>query len=320
MVDIQHLTKEYAGFKALDDLSLRIEAGDTFGFIGPNGAGKTTTIKILATLLEPTSGEARVAGLSVLDDPEGVRERLGYMPDAFGVYDGMRVHEYLEFFAAAYRSPRRERSRLVNDVLELTEMTPRRHDFVEALSVGLRQRLCLAKTLIHDPAVLVLDEPASGLDPRARIEFRELMKALSGMGKTIIVSSHILPELADFCNKIGIIEAGRLLEFGTVDEVLARVQSGASRRINVRFTGDLGTVRALLEKTPGVEAIRDSNHGSALQLDFGGSLEAMSELLERLATARVGLLGFWEEQTDLEDVFMKITHGGVGSGAGETSV
>ncbi|MBM3464981.1 MAG: ABC transporter ATP-binding protein [Armatimonadetes bacterium] len=321
MIEIENLEKSYGPAVAVERLSLRIETGDAFGFIGPNGAGKTTTIKILATLLEPSAGTVLINGYCAVEEPEKVREVLGYMPDHFGVYDGMRVWEYLDFFAAAYRKPRGQRLGLVADVLELTDMTPRRNDFVDALSVGLKQRLCLAKTLIHDPSVLVLDEPASGLDPRARIEFRELMKELTRLGKTLFVSSHILPELADFCNKIGIIEGGRLLEFGEVDEVTARVESASYRVVNVRVIGEPAAAREILQACPQLANVREQNGRrrsdgtSQLQAEFSGTLDDMPALVDRLVAEKVRLVGFWEEKTDLEDVFMKITRGGVGGGA-----
>jgi ABC-2 type transport system ATP-binding protein len=308
MIEIDRVTRKYGRAIAVDGLDLRIAAGEAFGFIGPNGAGKTTTIKMLATLIEPTEGDVRIAGYSVVEEPEKVRSVLGYMPDHFGVYSGMRVWEYLEFFAAAYRRQKAERLRLVEDVLDLTDMTPRRNDFVEHLSTGLLQRVCLAKTLIHDPQVLVLDEPASGLDPRARVEFRELMKALTRMGKTLFVSSHILPELADFCTKIGIIESGRLLEFGGVDEVVARAQ--ATRVISVRVGGEVERAMELLGALPLLANVRVDGSPQVIQADFLGQVDDMADLVDRLVAERIRLTGLWEEKTDLEDVFMKITRGG----------
>src|SRR5687768_10011774 len=224
MIQIKNLSKKYRDLVALRDLNLTIEKGDVFGFIGPNGAGKTTTIKILATLLEPSTGEAYVDGIDVVRHPLEVRRIIGYMPDFFGVYDDVKVWEYLDFFAAAYKIPANKRKGIIDDVLELTDLTGKREAYVESLSRGMKQRLCLAKTLVHDPKVLLLDEPASGLDPRARIEFRELLKELRAMGKTIIVSSHILPELADFCNKIGIIEKGEMIVSGDVNDIIKQVR------------------------------------------------------------------------------------------------
>ena len=212
MIQTLRLQKRYGKLVAVRNLNIEIEEGDIFGFIGPNGAGKTTTLRILATLLAPSWGEAYIDGINVMANPYGVKRVVGFMPDTFGVYDGMRLREYLDFFGAAYKIPKKKRSGMVDDVLTLTDLTSKADDYVSAFSRGMKQRCLLAKTLIHDPKVLLLDEPASGLDPRARIEIRELLKTLRGMGKTIMISSHILSELGDVCNKIGIIERGELLE------------------------------------------------------------------------------------------------------------
>ena len=233
MIEAVKLTKHYGKFVALKDLDLEIEQGDIYGFIGPNGAGKTTTIRILATLLEATSGHATIDGHDVAKEPYEVKKILGFMPDEFGVYDGMRLREYLDFFGAAYKIPQRKRASIIDDVLELTDLTSKADDFVSAFSRGMKQRCCLAKTLIHDPKVLLLDEPASGLDPRARIEMKELLKTLCAMGKTILISSHILSELGDMCNKIGILEHGELLASGEVSEIMARVKEVQELRIEV---------------------------------------------------------------------------------------
>lgn len=224
MIQIKDLTKTYRDLTAVRGLNLTIEKGDVFGFIGPNGAGKTTTIKVLATLLEPTTGAAYVDGVDVVRNPLEVRRLIGYMPDFFGVYDDVKVWEYLDFFAAAYKIPVNKRKGIIDDVLELTDLTGKREAYVESLSRGMKQRLCLSKTLVHDPKVLLLDEPASGLDPRARIEFRALLKELQSMGKTIFVSSHILPELADFCNVVGIMERGHLIVSGRVNDIVQKLE------------------------------------------------------------------------------------------------
>ena len=223
MVQIKHLRKEYpaegkgAPSVAVKDLSLDLEPGDIFGFIGPNGAGKTTTLKMLCGLIVPTAGTALLDGIDVVTFPEQIRSIVGYMPDVYGLYDDIKVWEYLDFFAAAYRIPKEKRARIVDDVLSLTDLTEKKQSYVNKLSRGMQQRLCLAKVLVHDPKVMLLDEPASGLDPRARIEIRELLKELQSMGKTILVSSHILPEMEEFCNKIGIIERGELIVAGDVN-------------------------------------------------------------------------------------------------------
>src|SRR5262245_12761213 len=233
MIQIQHLRKEYKELVAVKDLNLDLEAGDIFGFIGPNGAGKTTTIKMLSTLLTPTAGRAMVDGIDVVRYPEQVRGIVGYMPDFFGVYDDIKVWEYLDFFAAAYRIPKDKRPQIIDDVLTLTDLNVKKDAYVESLSRGMKQRLCLAKTLVHDPKVLLLDEPASGLDPRARIEIKELLKELKAMGKTIIVSSHILPELADFCNKIGIIEKGQMIVAGDVNSIIRQVSGHHTLEVRI---------------------------------------------------------------------------------------
>src|SRR6185503_3555525 len=236
MIELTDFGKDYGDFKAVDRLNLKIEAGELFGFIGPNGAGKSTTIRFLATLLKASNGEGIVNGHSVTRDPLGVRRSVGYMPDNFGVYDGMKVWEFLDFFAVAYQIPRVRRKQVIGDVLELLDLTVKRDDFVNGLSRGMKQRLCLAKTLVHDPPVLILDEPSSGLDPRARLEVKALLKELRRMGKTILISSHILTELADTCTSIGIIERGQLLLHGPIETVYRQIQR--NRHIEVRFTAN----------------------------------------------------------------------------------
>ena len=305
MIQINHLHKQYKGLNAVKDLSLQLDAGDIFGFIGPNGAGKTTTIKMLATLLKPTSGTAFIDGIDVIEQPEAVRGRIGYMPAFFGIYDDMRVWEYLDFFAGAYRLPKSNRPRVIDDVLNLTDLIGKKDNYVEELSTGMKQRLCLAKTLIHDPKVLLLDEPASGLDPRARIEIKELFKELKAMGKTIIISSHILPELADFCNKVGIIERGEMLVSGDVSDIMAQVSGG--RTLEIKLIGDDDRAIPLLESAEGVLAARIVN--GHLQVDFSGDLEAQADLNMMLIQSGLRVLSFTEQETDLEDIFMKVTKG-----------
>lgn len=305
MIQINHLYKEYKGLTAVKDLSLHLEAGDIFGFIGPNGAGKTTTIKMLATLLKPTSGQALIDGIDVVEYPEAVRGRIGYMPAFFGIYDDMRVWEYLDFFAGAYRLPKAQRPRIIDDVLNLTDLTGKKDNYVEELSTGMKQRLCLAKTLIHDPKVLLLDEPASGLDPRARIEIKELFKELKAMGKTIIISSHILPELADFCNKVGIIERGELLVSGDVQDIMAQVTGG--RTLEITLLGDNARAQEVLADAPGVRAVRLID--SRLHVEFSGDPETQAELNKLLIDHGLRVLTFSEQETDLEDIFMKVTKG-----------
>ncbi len=307
VIETIDLTKKYGAFTALDNFNLSIEEGEIFGFIGPNGAGKTTTIRILATLLAPTSGKAFVAGNDVSKDPRAIKKILGYMPDDFGVYDGMRLREYLDFFGAAYRIPGRERKSIIDDVLQLTDLTSKADEYVSAFSRGMKQRCCLAKTLIHNPTVLLLDEPASGLDPRARIEMKELLKTLSGMGKTILVSSHILSELGDMSTKIGIIERGKLLASGNVKDILAGIRQALELRIEAIEGGD--AVEAALKSTPGIAGYERSGGDFHVRTNMGR--EEMAELHARIVRDGARLLFFGEEQGSLEDLFLTVTKGGV---------
>ncbi|MCC7493344.1 MAG: ABC transporter ATP-binding protein [Fimbriimonadaceae bacterium] len=309
MLELLNLTKEYRNLRAVDNLNLTLQPGEIFGFIGPNGAGKTTTIKMIATLLRPTSGEARVNGINVVEAPEKVRSIIGYMPDYFGVYDDVKVWEYLDFFAAAYKIPRGERPRIIDDVLELTDLTGKREAFVEELSRGMKQRLCLAKTLVHEPLLLLLDEPASGLDPRARIEIRELLKELRRMGKTIFVSSHILSELADFCTTIGIIEAGRLIAAGSVEQIIER--TGIVRSVEIRATAGLEKVESLLRDVPLVQEVVFEPETDKFQVSFNGQLDDVADLLKTLLDNGVRVVQAIESASDLEEVFLRVTKGQV---------
>jgi ABC-2 type transport system ATP-binding protein len=254
IVETKDLTRRYGSTLALDRLTLEIPQGAIFGFIGPNGAGKTTTMRILTTLLSPTSGEAWVAGRSVLKDPLGVRKVVGFMPDFFGVYDNMKVWEYLDFFGRSYGVPASRRASLIGELLELVDLGHKRDAFVMTLSRGMKQRLSLARTMIHDPALLILDEPASGLDPRARIELRELLKELRALGKTVMISSHILTELAEMCTHIAIIERGRLLAAGDVQTILRSLQP--HRTLEVRVLGAAARAQELLRAHAGVLDVR----------------------------------------------------------------
>ncbi|MBX6313954.1 MAG: ABC transporter ATP-binding protein [Isosphaeraceae bacterium] len=306
MIEVIHFTKRYGDFVAVDDLSFTIGKGEIFGFIGPNGAGKSTTIRFLATLLRPTAGDGRIAGHSVVADPMAVRRVIGFMPDDFGVYDGMKVWEFLDFFAVAYEIPRSQRKRIIGQVLELLDLTHKRDDYVNGLSKGMKQRLCLAKTLVHDPPVLILDEPASGLDPRARLEMKALLTELKGMGKTILVSSHILSELADFCTSIGIIERGKLLAAGSIQDIQRQLRS--HRVLKVRVL-DPNTDRAatILRDDRGVRSVESFDH--TVTCEFEGQEEDLARLLGRLVTNGVQVHSFAEEELSLEEVFMIITKG-----------
>jgi len=305
MIELIDFGKCYGDFTAVAHLNLKIGPGETFGFIGPNGAGKSTTIRFLATLLKATDGEGIVNGLSVTREPLEVRRNIGYMPDTFGVYDGMKVWEFLDFFAVAYQIPRARRKQTISDVLELLDLTHKRDDFVNGLSRGMKQRLCLAKTLVHDPPVLILDEPASGLDPRARLEVKALLKELRRMGKTILISSHILTELADCCTSIGIIERGQLLMHGTIDDVYRRIQG--NRTIVVRFVDNMDVGLSVIRSHPRTHDVRVEDHGCRVEL--AGSEEDAADLLAQLVRQGVRLQSFAEKEPTLEDVFMMVTKG-----------
>src|SRR6188508_50028 len=264
MIELIDFGKDYGDFRAVEALSLKIGAGEMFGFIGPNGAGKSTSIRFLATLLKATRGEGTVNGHSVTKDPMAVRQSVGYMPDNFGVYDGMKVWEFLDFFAVAYRLPYGRRKQVINDVLELLDLGHKRDDFVNGLSRGMKQRLCLAKTLVHDPPVLILDEPSSGLDPRARLEFKALLKELRRMGKTILISSHILSELADCCTSIGIIERGQLLMHGPIEDVYRQIRG--NRTVEVRFVDSMDVGLSVIRSCPETLNVQAEDHRATVEL------------------------------------------------------
>jgi ABC-2 type transport system ATP-binding protein len=305
VIETRDLTKQYGDLFAIKQLDLNLAAGDVFGFIGPNGAGKTTTMRILATLLNPTWGEAYVCGYSIYTKPKEIRRVIGYMPDFFGVYDDMKVTEYLEFFAAAYRIKGAGRRKVCDQVLDLVDLGYKRDALVTSLSRGMTQRLGLARVLLHDPQVLLLDEPASGLDPRARIEIRGLLKELRNMGKTIMVSSHILPELADICNKIGIIERGELVVNSDVADVMKRVRRQTILKIGVR--GDGIAAAKLLEQHDSVDVVVAENGTATVTLKVG--IEDYSDLPTVLIAAGHRLTLFREEELNLETAFMELTKG-----------
>ncbi|MBI2192937.1 MAG: ABC transporter ATP-binding protein [Planctomycetes bacterium] len=307
MIEVKGLHKSYGGFEAVKDVSFQVAPGTVFGFIGPNGAGKTTTIRMLSTLLEPTAGTALVDGHCVVNYPERVRQIIGYMPDRFGVYEGIQVWEYLEFFAAAYKLPRGRRRAIAEEVMELTDLTPLKEKLVSELSKGMRQRLCLAKTLIHDPKVLILDEPAAGLDPRARIEFRALLVELSRMGKTVFISSHILTELSGICQEVGIIEQGQILACGSVESI-ARALS-PSRRVRIRVLRGAAEAVEWLKKRP--EVLEAAADGETVRATLQGGEEVVPEIVKYLAGLDVPIAGLEQEHHNLETLFMQITKGAV---------
>ncbi|HEY4391227.1 MAG TPA: ABC transporter ATP-binding protein [Paenibacillus sp.] len=308
MIEIHNLTKTYGSFHALESVNINIDKGTVFGFVGPNGAGKTTTMSILATLLLPTSGTAKVGGYDVVQHPHEVRKRIGYMPDFFGVYDQFKTTEYLHFYGASYGIPRGERDKLIPQLLELVNLSDKRDSYVDSLSRGMKQRLCLARCLVHDPEVLILDEPASGLDPRARIEMREIIKELKLMGKTIIISSHILPELAEMVDEIGVIEHGRMVAQGKVAEIQNRLR--VKRVLHIRTLGQEENLGSWLRDEAYVSQVFIDAAGVHIHFN-GGDLE-QSELLARMVSAGFKIISFNEAQTNLEDVFLEITKGGSG--------
>lgn len=307
-VKARHLRKCFGRLAAVDDLTFDVPAGSIFGFVGPNGAGKTTTLRILAALLPPTSGEAWVCGESVSERSRSVRQQIGYLPDFFGVYDDLTVTEYLSFYAHGHGVPRSRRARVIADLLELLDLGPKRDAFVNTLSRGLKQRLGLARCLVHDPTVLLLDEPASGLDPRARIELREILRELQKMGKTIIVSSHILPELADLCSHLGIISHGRMIVHGSVADVLARARPRQS--IVVRALGETDRVADYLRRSAGVTQL--AVDGDEIIADVDADDPSIAELLRSMIEARLPVLEFHKRPEGLEEVFLAVTDGADG--------
>jgi ABC-2 type transport system ATP-binding protein len=311
-IEIKELNKRYGSRLAVDGLNLTVEEGEVFGFVGPNGAGKTSTIRILAGLLRPTSGEASVAGFSVHHAAAEVKRRIGYMPDFFGVYPDLSVQEYLDFFSACYQIPEQRRSALIDELLELVELSHRRADRVEQLSRGLKQRLSLARTLIHDPEVLLLDEPAAGLDPRARIEIRELLVELARMGKTVFFSTHILSDVAEICSRVGIIEAGKLVAVGGLEQL--HLQVLPRRQIKLTLLNRLDEAARMLEQRENVTQIqRDpaikENGQQRLTFEFDGDDAALSQLLTDLVQNQMPVLHFSEDARNLEEVFMRTTQG-----------
>ena len=303
IIETRGLVKRYDGELAVAGIDLVVAPGEIYGLVGPNGAGKTTTMRILATLLAPTAGEA----VGVTTDPIEVRRRIGYMPDFYGVYDDMRVWEYLDFFARCYSVPAARRVGMIGELLEIVGLGDRRDSYVEALSRGMRQRLCLAHTLVHDPQLLILDEPASGLDPRARVEMREILRELSGMGKTILVSSHILPELAELCTSVGIMDHGRLLRSGRIDEIERSLRATALLRIEV--LSDPAAAIEWLGTDERVGDVLDVSGAGLTRLDvpFDGSADEQATFLRSMIEAGHIVSSFSQTTSDLEEIFLKVT-------------
>jgi ABC-2 type transport system ATP-binding protein len=300
VIDVENLKKNYEGHWAVRGVSFHVQEGDIFGFIGPNGAGKTTSIRIISTLLEPTSGTVKVGGRNVIGDAEAVRRMIGFMPDNFGVYERITVWEYLDFFAAAYGIDRRRRAVAIEGIMELTDLRGLRDRLTGELSKGMRQRLCLAK-------VLILDEPANGLDPRARIEFRALLKELRSMGKTILISSHILTELSDICTSVAILEKGKVVASGSIESIKTALQPGLAFKLDV--LGGTDAAQGVLVSLPGVSGVQ--SEGDSLRFQFGAGREQIPDLVRSLVAKGIAITGLQEEKTDLEGLFMRLTKGEV---------
>jgi ABC-2 type transport system ATP-binding protein len=309
IVRTEGLVKRYDRTLAVAGIDLAIDQGEIFGLVGPNGAGKTTTLRMLATLLRPDAGTAEIDGWSVTRNPDEVRRVLGFMPDAFGVYDDMKVWEYLDFFARCYGLPAAGRRRMIGDLLELVDLGDRRNAYVQDLSRGMQQRLCLAHALVHDPRVLLLDEPASGLDPRARVELRELLRELRSMGKTIVISSHILPELEELCTSVAIVDHGQVLAQGRVSEIERRLRFGAVLRVRILLEGDeLAAARDRFAAQPDVASATILSDGT-LELGFRGDDAASARLLADAVSAGLPIASFARAASDLEELFLQVTAG-----------
>jgi ABC-2 type transport system ATP-binding protein len=314
----RNLTRRFGKLEAVENLSLQVPAGSLYGLIGPNGAGKTTTLRMLAGLLEPTAGEIRINGLALRKYWREIQWQIGFMPDFFGVYEDLLVWEYLDFFARCYKLTPQRRSQSINELLELVDLSEKRESYVHTLSRGMRQRLCLAHALIHDPQILLLDEPASGLDPRARVEMRELLRELRSMGKTILLSSHILTELAELCDSVAILEHGRLVASGSLEEIHQKV--AGQRLLRLQILSDWTQAEAVLSAQPGIHQIYSSSEESPLSpagkmlqvdLEFEGDASSAADLLESLVQAGVRISSFSEVTNNLEEAFLRLTKGEV---------
>ncbi|GFZ34544.1 ABC transporter ATP-binding protein [Clostridium zeae] len=304
MLEIKDLYKTYGKFQAVRGLNLEIPKGEIFGFVGPNGAGKTTTMRIICGLLDATSGKVTVDGINALKDTRLLKSKIGYMPDFFGVYDDLKVTEYLEFYASIYNITGAESKKICMDLLELVDLVDKKDFYVDNLSRGMKQRLCLARSLVHNPELLVLDEPASGMDPRARIEMKEILRTLKGMGKTILVSSHILPELAELCTSIGIVERGQVVVNGTVEEIMKKIYHTQTIKIKVLDKAE-ETLR-ILKEYPDLDNINPAGN-NIIEASFKGDDRYMNELLVRLINNKIPVVSFNQLDGNLEDIFMKVT-------------
>ena len=313
MLEIQNLTKRYGKFLALDNLNLHIEKGEIFGFVGPNGAGKTTTMRIVCGLLKATSGEVYVDGVDAITNPEDIKRKVGYVPDFFGVYDNLKVMEYMEFYGSMYGMDKADVDEIADGLLELVNLSDKKDAFVDTLSRGMKQRLCVARALIHNPDLLVLDEPNSGLDPRARFEMKEVLKNLGAMGKTIIISSHILPELAEMCSSIGIMERGKLIVSGKVDEIMQKTQGRQPIHMCLAMPEyedseeERAAISTILKEHPNVGKVTYTE--DEVIVAFDGDDVQMSAFLKNLLDKNMIVSGFYREKEDLESLFLKITEG-----------
>ncbi|MFD3158568.1 ATP-binding cassette domain-containing protein [Haloimpatiens sp. FM7330] len=303
MLQIKNLCKKYGKFTAVDNLNLHVPEGEIFGFVGPNGAGKTTTMKITAGLLRETSGDIYIDGINAFQNNRKVKEFIGYMPDFFGVYDNLKVNEYLDFYASIYDVNGRERKKVCDDLLELVDLSHKKDSYVDSLSRGMKQRLCLARSLVHNPKLLILDEPASGMDPRARFEMKEILKTLKDMGKTVIISSHILSELSEICTSIGIIDKGKIVMSGTVEEIMMKVYS--SRVVQIKVLSKMKEAVIVLKEIPCIRNIIEGPN--TLEIDVKGGEEDMKNILKSLVNKDIPIVSFAETNGKLEDVFMKVT-------------
>lgn len=306
MLYIKDLTKNYGSFTAVNHLTLHIPEGDLFGFVGPNGAGKTTTIRIVCGLLKASGGSVQIGGTSAPVGSKEMKRLIGYVPDFFGVYDNLKVYEYMDMYGSMYGMSSRDIAKLTNDLLELVNLSDKREFYVDTLSRGMKQRLCVARALLHNPKLLILDEPSSGLDPRARVEMKELLKNLHSMGKTIVISSHILSELSEMCNSIGIMNRGQLVRAGLIEDIMQQVAGG--RRINIHVASDMEPAVRIMKEQTGVvvESVRENE----LIISHGGTDEEVCALIAQLIQNGVILTGFHREEGSLESLFMQLTGGG----------
>lgn len=309
MLKINDLTKNYGSFTAVNHLNLHIPEGELFGFVGPNGAGKTTTIRIVCGLLKASSGTVQIGGSKAALGSKEMKRMIGYVPDFFGVYDNLKVKEYMDLYGSMYSMNSKEIAKLSDDLLELVNLTDKKEFFVDTLSRGMKQRLCVARALLHNPQLLILDEPNSGLDPRARVEMKELLKNLHSMGKTIIISSHILSELSEMCSSIGIMDHGKLITSGSIDTIMHGIMSDVSggKKIHIRISSGMEAAVRMMKEYPHVvvESVRENE----LIIGYQATDEEISALIGRLIQSQVVLTGFYQEEGNLESLFMQLTGG-----------